>query len=370
MWEKAITLDQKFTLAHTQLSHGYTLLYFHFTRRAEDIERAGEHAQAAENLEPNLPEVHLAWGHYYYQGLLDYERARKEYAIVLESWPHNDKALSWTGWAYKRQGKFVQALVNLKRAYEFSPRYEAYPFYIGWIYELMDKYDKAESYYNQAISLAPDKSRGYYSKILLYLRQGNTKKARQVQKEFSEYPNVAEDHDVMNTLVYIDVYERNYQAALDRLSSILVKWPDDYPDILQQAHIYQYWQKEDIARKHYAEVRAILERKTQEDPNDSKYQCELGIAYAGLGLKDKAIDAGEEAVAKLPISQDAEVGSWLIKHLALIYTMVGEYDKAIDQIAILLSIPSELSIPLLQLDPAWDPLRNHPRFQKLLESSK
>jgi hypothetical protein len=50
--------------------------------------------------------------------------------------------------------------------------------------------------------------------------------------------------------------------------------------------------------------------------------------------------------------------------------MVGEHDGAIDQIEYLLSVPGEMSIPLLRLDPAWDPLRDHPRFQKLVEADK
>lgn len=369
-WENAITLDPNFTLAHIQLSHVFTLLYTNFKGSPEDLEKAKKHVQAAERLEPNLPEVHQAWGHYYYPGKLDYDNALREYAIVLESQPHDDKALSWTGWAYKRQGKFEQALVNLRSAYEFSPRFEPYPFYIGWIYELMDRYDKAESFYDQAIALDPDRSRGYYSKMFLYLRQGNTEKARQVQKEFSQYPNVAEDPDTMNTLVYIDVYERNYRAALDRLSSILVNQPDDYPSILRKAQIYQYWKKEDMAKKYYAEVRAILERKIQEDPNNSEYQCELGITYAGLGLREKAILAGQNVHKEITISKDAEARSWLIQNLALIYTMVGEYNKSMDQIVDLLSRPGPLSIPLLKLDPAWDPLRDHPRFKKLIQSKR
>ncbi len=40
---------------------------------------------------------------------------------------------------------------------------------------------------------------------------------------------------------------------------------------------------------------------------------------------------------------------------------------AIDQLEFLLSRPGELSVALLRLDPTWDPLRDHPRFQKLLE---
>ncbi len=42
-------------------------------------------------------------------------------------------------------------------------------------------------------------------------------------------------------------------------------------------------------------------------------------------------------------------------------------EMAINQIESLLSIPSELSIDLLRLDPAWALLRDYPRFKRLLE---
>ncbi len=57
----------------------------------------------------------------------------------------------------------------------------------------------------------------------------------------------------------------------------------------------------------------------------------------------------------------------MLEDVARIYVMVGEFDAAIDQLEFLLSSPGEMSIPLLRLDPAWDPLRNHPRFKKLVE---
>ena len=66
-------------------------------------------------------------------------------------------------------------------------------------------------------------------------------------------------------------------------------------------------------------------------------------------------------------SKDAADGPYQEIELAKIYTRVGEADKALDLIDKLLSMPCELSVGLLRLDPVWDPLRDNPRFQALLE---
>jgi len=58
-----------------------------------------------------------------------------------------------------------------------------------------------------------------------------------------------------------------------------------------------------------------------------------------------------------------------IETLAWTYVRVGEYDAAIEQLEHLLSIPSEVSSHLLRLDPIYDPLRDHPRFEALLQKT-
>jgi tetratricopeptide (TPR) repeat protein len=107
--------------------------------------------------------------------------------------------------------------------------------------------------------------------------------------------------------------------------------------------------------------------KTQGHTDDPVIHANLGITYAGLGLKEAAIREGKLATELLPVSKDAFDGPSYIERLAWIYVMVGEYDAALDQIEYLLSIPSELSVPYVRIYPRWDPLRNHPRFQKLLQ---
>ncbi len=43
------------------------------------------------------------------------------------------------------------------------------------------------------------------------------------------------------------------------------------------------------------------------------------------------------------------------------------YQQALDQLENLLSIPSEISIQFLQIDPTYLPIRDHPRFRALIE---
>ena len=52
--------------------------------------------------------------------------------------------------------------------------------------------------------------------------------------------------------------------------------------------------------------------------------------------------------------------------LARIDILVGEPEKAIDQLEALLKIPNYLSPGWLKIDPNFDSLRSNPRFQKLV----
>ncbi|MCA1659261.1 MAG: hypothetical protein LC642_01785, partial [Verrucomicrobiaceae bacterium] len=62
--------------------------------------------------------------------------------------------------------------------------------------------------------------------------------------------------------------------------------------------------------------------------------------------------------------------------LAMVYAHVGEAEKAIDLIEHLLTVPTDLqrgaiydmTLQDLKWRWLWDPLRSHPRFQKILAS--
>ena len=91
------------------------------------------------------------------------------------------------------------------------------------------------------------------------------------------------------------------------------------------------------------------------------------MILAGLGEKDAAIAEGRRAVELLPESQDAFDGPKMTVALAQIYAWTGESDQALQLIDRSLSTPNGVTIPFLTLDPMWDPLRDDPRFQALID---
>jgi serine/threonine-protein kinase len=77
---------------------------------------------------------------------------------------------------------------------------------------------------------------------------------------------------------------------------------------------------------------------------------------------------GKELQDLQPHKRDALWGTDFLRNLAEAYTRIGDLDAAIDQLEIVLSVPSIMTSRLLAVDPIWDPLREHPRFQSLLEN--
>jgi tetratricopeptide (TPR) repeat protein len=163
-----------------------------------------------------------------------------------------------------------------------------------------------------------------------------------------------------------EVLERDYHAALERLSSTQIEFLEFFPKVLLKGLVYQFMGEAERARISFEAAGLRLEELLDEPEAWPYYRTSLGIAHACLGHKEEAIRQGRLGVERLP---DPVSGPIVITDLAHIYVIVGDYDAAMDQIEFLLSIPAGrfMSVPLLRIDPRWGPLSEHPRFQKLLE---
>ena len=376
MYERAIGLDPEFAQPYAKLSILHSLIYWNRWDQSEDrLVKAKDAVDKAFELRPELSEAHVALGYYYYMGHLDYDHALEQFSLARKSQPNNVDVLEGIGFIQRRQGKLEQTVINLKQAFKLDPRRAYLPSSIGDTYAFMRDYTEVESYYDRAIRLSPEWPEPYANRARMVLKwQGDTEKARAILQEGSRFFSLTDDPYVAYAWFLVDLFDRDYQSALAHLSESSLRAFEFHEYVVPKAQlisqIHGLMNRTELKQAYYDSARIELEALVHDWPDDARYHSALGIAYAGLGLKQDAIREGQLAVGLLPISKDAHRGPYLVEHLARIYVMVAENDSAIDQLEFLLSRPGTLSIPLLQLDPVWAPLKDHPRFKKLLEEGK
>ena len=367
MYQRAVGLDSAFAAAWARLGRAHAVVYwFYFDHSEERLGLAKAAVDRAIRLAPDLPEAHLALGYYYYWGLRDYERALREFALVQKQRPNNADLLDAVGRVQRRQGKWDDALVNMKRASLLEPASNEYSYDLGETCVLMRRYPEAERYLDLAIALAPDASELYFEKVPLYLNwQGDPQKASQVIRQALTRMDLGRLMAGRRPLpAFVIAQDSTYGSDVAALAAPSFR-SDTEGYLIFKAEFYRFRGQPQRAAAYYDSARTVLETKVQRRPQDDSFHADLAVVYAGLGRKGDAIREGREAVALLPVSKDAYFGADRVINLAALYATVGEKDAAVDQLEAALKVPSEVSGTRLRVDPRFTPLRGNPRFERL-----
>jgi len=113
-------------------------------------------------------------------------------------------------------------------------------------------------------------------------------------------------------------------------------------------------------------TRQLLEQKFAESSANALLLSNLAVVDALLGRKEDAISEGKRAVEILPITKDAVDGPGLAINLAVVYAWTNEPDLAFQQLDALSKMPYGLFYNYLKPGAYFDPLRQDPRYDKLL----
>jgi tetratricopeptide (TPR) repeat protein len=139
---------------------------------------------------------------------------------------------------------------------------------------------------------------------------------------------------------------------------------------LAKAVIHQRRHQSALAQASFDSARVVLQAKVQREPNGSPfYHAMLGLALAGLNRAEDAVREGRQAIQLLPYPSGGSESTLMPANLARIHLLLGQPEKAIDELAIVFSRPGPLSPAWLRVDPFWDPLRRNPRFQRLVSAT-
>jgi TolB-like protein/Tfp pilus assembly protein PilF len=121
-FEKAITLDPDYALAHAELSIAILLLNFYGDLTVtEAIARAIPHTERAMALDPNLAETHAATGFLLWLQQ-DLEEALSHYRRAIEINPNYSSAYLWMQFALRDLGRYEELFSAEEAAYTLDPR--------------------------------------------------------------------------------------------------------------------------------------------------------------------------------------------------------------------------------------------------------
>ena len=368
LFEQAIDIDPDFALAWAKLSHAHRGLYFFgYERTEERLAMAEDAVNRALELEPDLAEAHRELGYYYYQGLLDYDRALEEFSIVARILPNDVRALEDIALIWRRSGHFEQALANQESAFAMSPTDASLCIEIANTCGGLRRFEDAIAYADRAIAMAPNNHWGYLLKSLCeVLGRRDVKGAK---KTVAGCPD--KSSDVLKwVFYYFEKLDRDYEAALDHLDHVpgdVIRMQSGYlPVNLLKGIVFDLKGEREMAVSHYKSALALLEKAVVENPEDPRIRSSLGMTYAGLSRKDEAIASGRKAVELYPVTKDAMLGLDRMVDLTKIYVRVGENDAAIDLLEELLSLPGMRPITFFELDPSFDSLREEPEYKRLV----
>jgi len=202
----------------------------------------------------------------------------------------------------------------------------------------------------------------------MYIRTGQLKKAR-------DFLNAHKDvfGSKSKEQARLDIIDRNYDKAIQFYQSFsedpISSQAGYYTKHMQLGLLYRLVPDSVMAIRQFQIERDLLLKKITGSENDDRLYISLGVAYAGLSMKEQALEAGRKALKILDSLQETLYGYAREYDMVRILLMLGEYDDAMIKLdQIMKNHDVFWSSASLNLDPFWDPVRNHPKFREIISN--
>jgi tetratricopeptide (TPR) repeat protein len=377
LYNEALKHDPSFALAHARLSATLARIYVWFDPTEERKTRIKTSAEKALSLKPDLGEGHLALALYYYWTEKDYDKALEEFRIAAAALP-NDSEIGYLSAAIRRrQGKWEENIELLKISQNVDPGNANVASEIAYTYAFVHDWPKAAQMYDRVVALAPSPNFKINRAYIDFYANGKTDT---LKATLAEIPAGVDPSGLVTRARWdLAMLERDFAAA----ERVIAAYPLDVfqsdglpmPKSFYRGCTALARGDAATAQAQFATALPTFESSVQQAPSSSLRRANLGLLYSFMGRKEDAIREGRRAVELEPETKDAVYAPWMKGFLAMIYVRTGESDSALPLLerAVAAPFPADntnccITYNDLRKRWQWDPARNDPRFQKLLDT--
>lgn len=193
-FQKAIHLDPEFALAYAGLANAYnTVSFYSLTDPEETYPKAKELAQKALEIDPQLPEAHIALAYVKIYYDWDWEGGEKEFRRAIELDPENVTAHHLYAYSLILQTRYGEAMNELGTALALDPSNLILNRTLGDFYFHMRDYEKAEDQLIKTLEMDPAFNYAHAYLGMVYLQESRCEQAIAELRKEIEYGTGTED---------------------------------------------------------------------------------------------------------------------------------------------------------------------------------
>lgn len=305
-FHSAIAADPNYALAYSGIADYYNWLGIIGVLPPQDcFLPAIEASSKAIELDPDLSEAYASLGFSMHAGNYDWAGAEKNLIRAIELNPSNANAYVWYSIVLFTEGRFDEALQFAKRGVELDPLTPFNYHNIGWGYYYARKYDEAADHYRKLIAEYPAYSFGFYGLSKIHRIIGDTK------------------------------------AAIDENATACKLMGDSIFSLLSDAECFAADGQTAVALEKIEKLNKLRDQRYV-----SPYQLALVYCFLAVAEQRKAADP------EVPNPQPEDIASYRESAFKFL-----EYALEI----------KEAWLNWLGVEPAFDIIRDDPRFDEILE---
>ena len=364
LFEKAIARDNSFALAYCALAEANLRIYWQPSKPQDRRDKAEAALKQAIGLAPDAGETHLVHGLFLYWVENNYEAALEQFETATQLLPNSAEVYDMISWIERRMGRWRAAIRHSAKAVDLNPAWIEGRHNLILNHLLVRRHAEAIRLADEAVAAVPahaDSFRIVKAKAMLHL--GDLQNARRTLDSLSAHDRMT--YEIFVLQFYLLLYEHNYAEASRHVSRRTEVANADI--FLEPASCFEGF----VARAannttkmlaSFGDCSEQLRPQLRQQPIGDRLST-LALADAALGQRELAI---EEALRARELTDEVSRGLIMLD-LPNVYCWLGDHDGALNELEKLLNEGAiGVNYGDLKFNPAWDSLRDDPRFEKIL----